>query len=228
MKISQLITHAFLGTILITTSLIVNAGQVFRFQGENGVITMSKTLPPYAAQKGYDILDDTTMRVIEKVAPALTKAEITEYNRQQAAHKEQQQLAVTEAKKQAERNRQARLYDNNLRARYRSEEDLLTKRETELLYFQNQIDKTNADLTRNNDKLHQFQQQAANIELNGRSVGGNLKKRLIATEQEINNNKRELTRLTAENKASIIQFDQDLLRLQQLLGTDTKQHITAQ
>jgi hypothetical protein len=228
MKISQLITHAFLGTILITTSLIVNAGQVFRFQGENGVITMSKTLPPYAAQKGYDILDDTTMRVIEKVAPALTKAEITEYNRQQAAHKEQQQLAVTEAKKQAERHRQAMLYDNNLRARYRSEEDLLTKRETELLYFQNQIDKTNADLTRNNDKLHQFQQQAANIELNGRSVGGNLKKRLIATEQEINNNKRELTRLTAENKASIIQFDQDLLRLQQLLGTDTKQHITAQ
>jgi hypothetical protein len=228
MKISQLITHAFLGTILITTSLLVNAGQVFRFQDKNGVITMSKTLPPYAAQKGYDILDDTTMRVIEKVAPALTKAEITEYNRQQAAHKKQQQLAVTEAKKQAERNRQARLYDNNLRARYRSEEDLLTKRETELLYFQNQIDKTNADLTRNNDKLHQFQQQAANIELNGRSVGGNLKKRLIATEQEINNNKRELTRLTAENKASIIQFDQDLLRLQQLLGTDTKQHITAQ
>ena len=228
MKISQLITHAFLGTILITTSLLVNAGQVFRFQDKNGVITMSKTLPPYAAQKGYDILDDTTMRVIEAVAPALTKAEITEYNRQQAAHKEQQQLAVTEAKKQAERNRQARLYDNNLRARYRSEEDLLTKRETELLYFQNQIDKTNADLTRNNDKLHQFQQQAANIELNGRSVGGNLKKRLIATEQEINNNKRELTRLTAENKASIIQFDQDLLRLQQLLGTDTKQHITAQ
>jgi hypothetical protein len=228
MKISQLITHAFLGTILITTSLIVNAGQVFRFQDKNGVITMSKTLPPYAAQKGYDILDDTTMRVIEAVAPALTKAEITEYNRQQAAHKEQQQLAVTEAKKQAERHRQAMLYDNNLRARYRSEEDLLEKRETELLYFQNQIDKTNADLTRNNDKLHQFQQQAANIELNGRSIDGNLKKRLIATEQEINNNKRELTRLTAENKASIIQFDQDLLRLKQLLGTDTKQHITAQ
>ena len=228
MKISQLITHAFLGTILITTSLIVNAGQVFRFQSENGVITMSKTLPPYAAQKGYAILDDISMRVIEEVAPALTKSEITEYNRQLAADKEQQQLAVIEAKKQAERHRQAMLYDNNLRASYRSEEDFLKKRETELRYFQNQIGKTQAYLTRNNDKLHQFQQQAANIELNGRNVGGNLKKRLIATEQEINNNKTELTRLTAENKASILQFDQDLLRLKQLLGTDIEQRITAQ
>jgi hypothetical protein len=105
MRISQLITYAFLGSILITTSLAVHAGQVFRFQGENGVTTMSKTLPPYAAQKGYAILDDASMRVIEIVAPALTKAEITEYNRQQAANKEQQQLAVIEAKKQAERQK---------------------------------------------------------------------------------------------------------------------------
>ena len=228
MKISQLITSAFLGTVLITTHLAAHAGQVFRFQGANGVLTMSKTLPPYAAQKGYTILDDTSMRVIEKVAPALTKSEITEYNHQQATNKEQQQLVVMEAKKQAERHRQAMLYDSDLKASYRSEEDLLKKRETELLYFDNQIDKTKAYLTKNNDKLHQFQRQAANIELSGRSISRNLKKRLVATEQEINNNKMELTRLTAENEASIKRFDQDLLRLKVLLGNEIEQQITAQ
>jgi ubiquitin len=109
------------------------------------------------------------------------------------------------------------LYDANLKASYRTEDELLKKRETELLYFQNQIEKTELNLKRNKDKLHQFQQQAANIELSGRVVTGNLKKRLIATEQEIKNNHTQLERLSTENKASIEQYDQDLVRLRELL-----------
>jgi hypothetical protein len=112
------------------------------------------------------------------------------------------------------------LYDANLKASYRTEDELLKKRETELLYFQNQIDKTELNLKRNKEKLHQFQQQAADIELSGRAVTGNLKKRLVATEQEINNNHIELERLKTENKASIEQFDRDLIRLRQLLNSD--------
>jgi len=225
MKINQLITQAFFSALLITASLSANAGQLYRFQDENGVITMSKILPPYAAQKGYDILNDTSLRLIEKVAPALTEAEIDEYNHQQAAQKEQQRLAEIEAKKEKERRRQAILYDNNLRASYRSEEDLLKKRETELLYFQNQTDKTNAYLKKNNDKLHQFQQQAAEVELGGRAVTGNLKKRLVAIKQEIHNNQTELARLTLENEKTLKRYDQDLLRLKELLGDETNQAV---
>jgi FtsZ-binding cell division protein ZapB len=210
-------TQAFCSA-LILISLSADAGQVFRFQDKNGVITLSKALPPYAAQKGYDILDDNSLRVIEKVAPALTKAEIDEYNRQQAAQKEQQRLTAIKAKEDSERRRQALLYDNNLRASYRSEEDLLKKREAELLYFQNQIDKTNTYLERNSAKLHQFQQQAAEIELGGRTVSGNLKKSLIAIKQEIHNNQLELERLTRENEETIKQFDRDQQRLKALLG----------
>jgi len=152
--------------------------------------------------------------------PALTKEEIAEFERQQEVEKEQQRLAEIEAKKEKERRRQAMLYDANLKASYRTEDELLKKRETELLYFQNQIDKTELNLKRNKEKLHQFQQQAADIELSGRAVTGNLKKRLVATEQEINNNHIELERLKTENKASIEQFDRDLIRLRQLLNSD--------
>jgi len=226
MKISQLIIQSCLGGLLISLSLSAYAGHVFRFQDSHGVITMSKTLPPYAAQKGYEILDDTSLRVIEKVAPALTKAEIDEYTRQQTALKEQQRLAEIEAQNERERQRQAVLYDNNLRASYRSEADLLKKRETELLYFQNQIDKTQAYLNRNNDKLREFQQQAADIELSGHAVSGNLKKRLIATEQEINNNQIELKRLTDENEATHQRYDNALIRLKQLLNSEMKQQAT--
>ena len=71
-----------LGLFLTLTSLASQAGQVYRFKDDSGVKTMSKTLPPYAAQQGYEILDDTSLRVIEKVAPALTKEEIAEFKRQ--------------------------------------------------------------------------------------------------------------------------------------------------
>jgi hypothetical protein len=206
-----------LGLFLALTNLPSYAGQVYSFKDRNGVKTMSKTLPPYAAQRGYEILDDASLRVIEKVAPAPTKDEIAEYDRQQMAEKEQKRLAAIEAKNEKERHRQAMLYDANLKASYRTEGELLKKRETELLYFQNQIEKTKLNLKRNKDKLHQFQQKAANIELSGLVVTGNLKKRLVATEQEIKNNYGELERLSTENKASIEQYDQDLNRLRELL-----------
>ena len=143
-----------LGLFLTMTNLASHAGQVYRFKDDSGVKTMSKTLPPYTAQQGYEILDDTSLRVIEKVAPALTKEEIAEFKRQQKAEKEQQRLAQIEAEK--ERRRQAMIYDANLKASYRTEDELLKKRETELPYFQNQIDKTELNLKRNKEKLHQF------------------------------------------------------------------------
>ncbi len=223
MKISQLIIHTCLGILLISASLSAYAGQVYRFKDNHGVTTMSKTLPPYAAQKGYEVLDEVSLRVIEQVAPALTKAEIAEYNRQQAAQKEQQRQAEIKAQKDQERHRQAVLYDNDLRASYSSEDDLLKKRQTELLYFQNQIEKTQTYLKRNNDKLRDYQQQAADIELSGRTVSGNLKKSLIATKQEINNNQIELERLAIENAATIKRYEQALIRLKQLLGTETSE-----
>ncbi|MCB2425794.1 DUF4124 domain-containing protein, partial [Methylophaga pinxianii] len=63
-------------TFLIATT--VSAAQLYRFTDENGIPTLSKTLPPEVAQQGYDILDEKSMRVIERVPPAPTEAEIAE------------------------------------------------------------------------------------------------------------------------------------------------------
>lgn len=217
---NTLLASICLSLLLSSLTHTATAGQVYRFKDHNGIKTMSKALPPYAAQKGYDILDESSMRVIETVPPALTPDEIEQYNKQQESQKEQKRLAALEAKKEQERQRQARLYDANLRASYRTEDELHKKRETELLYFQNQIEKINGYLKRNKEKLHQFQQQAAQIELSGRTVVGNLKKRLIAAEQEIKNNQQELERLSVENKTRIEQYDKDLIRLKELMAKD--------
>lgn len=208
-------------SLLLSQSIsMANANQVFRCVDDNGVKTLSKTLPPHAAQKGYEILDDSSLRVLEKVTPAPTDAEIAEIERQQAAKKEQQRLAEIAAKQEQERQRRANVYDANLLANFRSEAELHEKREIELHYFQNQIKQVEATLKRNQDKLYQFQKQAAQVELNGRAVAGNLKKRLIAAEQEIEINKTELQRLADQNIATQQQYDKDLIRLKELLALD--------
>jgi len=212
--------------ILISFSILMvtnaSAGNLYRFIDDNGVSTMSKTLPPHIAQRGYDILDESSFRVLEKIAPAPSEEEIAEIERKQAEQKEQKRLAKIEAKKQKERQRQAMLYDANLKAHYRSEDELLKKQETELLYFQNQIEKTEGALKRNKSKLYEFQKQAADIELSGRAVSVNLKKRLAAAEQEIQINEQELTRLASENISTSEQYSKDLIRLRELLAIDAK------
>ncbi len=195
-----------------------HAAQVYRFVDKHGVKTISKTLPPYAAQQGYEIVDVTTLRILKRVAPALTDEEIIELNRQKAEEQERQRLADIKAKEEQEQHRQAVLYDANLKANFRTEDELLEKRETELRYFRTQIDKTKTALTRNQNKLYQFQKQAADIELSGQTVSGNLEKRLIAAEQEIQNNEQELERLQKEHTATEEQYDRDLIRLRELLG----------
>ena len=217
MKINLLIRLSCLALLLAMTNLSVQAGQVYRFKDKSGIKTMSKMLPPYAAQQGYEIKDDTSFRVIEKVGPAPTKEEIAEYNRQHQAEKQQQQLATIAAKKEQEHRRQAMLYDADLKASYRTEDELLQKRETEMLYFQNQIEKTELNIKYNREKLYQFQKQAADIELNGKTINSNLEKRMLSTKQASKNSHAELKRLIEEKKANIKQYDRDLLRLRELL-----------
>jgi hypothetical protein len=217
MKINLLIRLSCLALLLAMTSISVQAGQVYRFKDESGIKTLSKMLPPYAAQQGYEIIDDTSFRVIEKVGPAPTKEEIAEYDRQHQAEKQQQQLATIAAKKEQEHRRQAMLYDADLKASYRTEDELLKKRETEMLYFQNQIEKTELNIKYNREKLYQFQKQAADIELNGKTINSNLEKRMLSTKQASKNSHAELKRLIEEKKANIKQYDQDLFRLRELL-----------
>ncbi len=54
-------------SLLLIISLPAEAGKIYRYTDNNGVSTLSKSLPPYAAQKGYDILDETSLRLIERV-----------------------------------------------------------------------------------------------------------------------------------------------------------------
>lgn len=172
LKFSKL---TFLAILLSTMSLAVHAGQLYRFPDENGSPTISKVLPPSAAQKGYDILDDKSLRLIKRVAPALSADEIAELERKLTEQLEAQHRAEIAAKEEKKRNRKQAIKDQILQASYHSEQDLLNTRDADLLYRKTQIEKETAKHEQAKQRLHKLQQQAAEQELSGKKISVNLK-----------------------------------------------------
>ena len=218
MKILKSCNIIILATLIALISLPVNAGQLYRFPDENGISTISKILPPSAAQNGYDILDEKSLRLLKRVAPALTPDQIIEQERQLSEQKEAQRLAEIAEKEQQERKRQQAIHDQNLLASYQSEQDLIDARDSDLSYRQTQIENKTEFLSKYKEKLRQLQQQAAEQELSGNAVTTNLSKSLSTTQQEIDNTQAAIERLQTESQELTKQYEVDILRLRQLLS----------
>ncbi|RKZ78930.1 MAG: DUF4124 domain-containing protein [Gammaproteobacteria bacterium] len=218
MKKSNFSKPIGIAILLSIISLPTYAGQLYRFPDSDGVLTISKRLPPYAAQKGYDVLDEKTLHLIERVKPALTAEQISGLERQLIEQKEANRVAEIAAKEELERSKQQYIYDQNLIARYQSEQDLIEARDADLSYHKTQIEETTKKLSLNKKNLYQLQKQAAEQELSGRALNANLSKRLTATQNAILNNETDLERLKIAVKQLTIQYEADLVRLKQLLS----------
>ncbi|MDF1587635.1 MAG: DUF4124 domain-containing protein [Gammaproteobacteria bacterium] len=218
MKFPKTSTHYFLLSLLLLVSQQLSAGTIYRFIDDNGIITMSKSLPPYAAQTGYDILDDKSLRLIKHVDPALTPEQIAEKQHQLAQQKEAERLAAEQAKQQQEQRRQQAIADQTLLARFQTDQDLLAAKDTDIAYRQTELDKAVQHLKDNGLKLQNMQQEAAEQELSGKPVSVNMNKRLAATQQEISNDKQDIKRLKLEIEQLTKQYEHDLERLRQLLA----------
>ncbi|MFW5451339.1 MAG: DUF4124 domain-containing protein [Methylophagaceae bacterium] len=215
-------SYLLLALLFSTISLPINAGQLYRFLDKDGVITVSKSLPPYAAQKGYDILDDTSLYLIKRVEPALTSAQIAEQEQQQAQQKaeleEAQRLADIEKQQQRRQRRQQAAYDQALLASYQSEQELLKVRADDILYRQTQLTRATEQLTKNEQKLHNLQQQAAEQELSGSTISVNLKKRLARAQKNIDLQQTEIEHIQLDEQKIRIRYKEELIRLKQLLS----------
>jgi len=194
------------------------AGKIYRFTDTNGVSTLSKTLPTYAAQKGYDILDDKSLRLIERV---YTREELIEVQKQQAIIDQANQEVQRRQNAEKQRHLEQRINDRNLLARYPSIAVFTKSRDADLAYRQGQMSDVSDQLKNNKQKLVSLQMQAAEQEISGEEVSANLNKRLTATQKEIENNKLSIKRASIENRALATQYESDLDRLKLLLDIQT-------
>ncbi len=213
----RLLSNSFLLSFCLATSHVY-AGQLFRFNDDSGTPTLSKTLPPEVAQQGYDILDDKTMRLLERVPPRLSEAELAEQAERQAAEQAAQQTAEAEAKQTAALRRQQSLHDQNLLNIYQSEQELLDARDKDLSYRKDRLNVLRKKRPLLEQRLATMQQQAAEKELSAAPITENLQKRLTAAEQELRNNQLIIHQLETEIQMLSQQYKQDRHRLNELLS----------
>lgn len=217
MMIRNFLSHSICILSLLTISLSAIADRLYRFPDENGVLTLSRSLPPEAAQKGYVILDDKTMRVIERVAPAPTEEEIAEIKAQQAKAKEQEKQAKLEAEQAQKHRQQQASFDRTLLITYPTEQDLIDARDKDINYRKEQIDLHLAKLPKLEQHLIAVQKQAAARELSGSKISDNMQKRLDAAHEEIAIRNQAIQQYRAEIESLSAEYATELERLRYLL-----------
>jgi hypothetical protein len=206
-----------ISVLALVLSLHVHAGNLYRFIDENGVKTLSRSLPPDAAQRGYDILDDKSMRLIERVPPAPTAEEIAEMKRREQQEAEAMRQAEIEAGEAEKRREEQARHDHTLLTTYQSEQDLLRARDHDISYRQTRIEAHRQKLAKLERDLIKFQQEAAERELSGGNISPNLQKKLNAVQQEIGLRTQAIAQLEDEIDTLSTKYESDLQRLHELL-----------
>ncbi|MTI64142.1 DUF4124 domain-containing protein [Methylophaga sp.] len=221
MMIRKFLCHSI--SVLVFFAFGVQAGQLYRYPDENGVLTLSRSLPPEAAQKGYDIIDDKTMRLIERVSPAPTEDEIEALKAEQAREAERQRQQALEARQDEEARQKQYQYDRTLLLTYSTEADLIAARDRDIGYRQEQIDLLSAKLPKLQQRLETVQKEAAERELSGGKITTNMQKRLDAAQEEIRVRKQAMEKYQAEIEKLRVQYQQDLERFRRLRGIESPQ-----
>ncbi len=201
--------------ILSMTSISASAGRIYRFLDKEGISTMSKILPPYAAQQGYDILDDSSLRLIERVYTQADLIKIQE-EKKRLEDAEEKKRSKIEAKRIKEAEQRAR--DRNLLARYPTDQVLIKSRDADLKYRQSEINDFEIVLSKNKQRLVELQTIAAEAEINGEALSPSLQRNLSDTENEIEKTKQAIEEAIANNAVAAKEYEADLIRLRELLS----------
>lgn len=213
----KIINSLLLTIVLFTTSMTSHAGKIYRFLDKEGVSTMSKSLPPYAAQQGYDILDDKSLRLIERV----------QSQQEQKAQRQRQVLADAEKERkerlqeeEAQRIKEQKMQDQNLIDRYPSEAVLIEYQQADNKYHQGHLKDQRDRLDSLKKTLRDLQTQAGELELNGQQISEGLTKKLATTQINIQKTTEAISQKQQEIDAMNKEYEKNLLRLRQLLTVD--------
>lgn len=182
----------------------VTAANLYRYINEQGVQSIGTSLPADAAQRGYDILDAQSMRLVERVAPALSAEQIEKLEQQER----EQKLAEEQRKKQA-------IYDKRLLSLYQSVEDVEDAKHRDVNAKKITLEQTKLSLTELEAKHQQLQQQAADDELSG-GITPKTKKSLTQNTLRISETKQLIASLEKEIATLTAQYEADAARLKEL------------
>ena len=200
-------TVGLIAVLLLATIGEAVAGQLYRYRDENGELVVNSVLPPTAAQRGYDILSDTSMRLLERVAPRLTPEQLVERERLQQ---------VAEAEAEVKRKQLAR--DRTLLATYTTLGDLNKAREVKIEAVRAGMAVSELSLVNAQKTLSARIERAAEYERDGKSVPPPVKKNITKTRDSIVRHENNLVRGRAQIEDIRSEFAAQIARFKELKG----------
>jgi len=206
MKLQKYLSNSLSILILLGIAAPVFAGKLYRYTDEDGVPTIGRTLPAEYAPKGYDVIDDKSMRLLKRVPPAKSEAEVVEIKEQLQQQRESEIAA----------KRQQRA-DQQLLNSYNSEVDLIRARDAKIRNLQRNVELAEAREEKLNRNLLRLQQKAADQQLSSQTISESLKHQITTTQEDIQLQQATIKQQQDEIKRVTEQSNIDLQRLKQLL-----------
>lgn len=188
--------------LLISASAV--AKNYYRYTDQNGKLVVKDYLPTEAVKVGYDIISDTG-RLIEKVAPALTKEQRI------AENIRLEQLKEQEAERRKERRR-----DTLLLRQYQTVDDIERTKDSQTATLKINLRIINSHTKSLERKLQEQEARAADYERRGKTVPQNTLHEISAIKTQIAVNQESVNRYNQQIANVEEQFQKDRIRYQEL------------
>jgi chromosome segregation ATPase len=192
---------------LMIAAPVTAAGNLYRYTDESGNPVISHTLPQDASRRGYQILNSSG-RVVDTVAPALTDEE-------RAAKKALEE----EQRRQAELAKQRLLADRQLLRTYSHPDDAVRALRRKLEQMQSLISLKQGNIANLQSQIRQEQSRAADIERAGREIPEQIPQKIESLQAEIRETELEIRRQETAIAKVVAEYEAKVVRLEELTKT---------
>lgn len=205
--------------ILCMSTQAVDAGRLFRYRDERGVMHIGTNLPPGQAQAGYEVLDSRSLKPLNVIPPAPTAEQLA----QQAAQRQAAAMAEA-ANSKAEQARQREIadrqnHDRMLLETYADESELAHLRDLKLESLDLILRTANNTIGHLRTNLAQMDATAQEHAAAGRQPPDSLVQARARTAADLAGQELAAERTRAEVLAVRARFEADLDRYRRLTGT---------
>lgn len=195
---------------------------LYRYTDAQGVLHLETSLPPAAAQYGYEVLDRKTLKLLRTVEAPPSAEELAERQAQDQARQAQEAAAAAAQAAQAAAQEQARMEqarrDRALLDSYTTVADLERTRDDQLAALAAIATGAQATIARLEKNLAQMTAQRATYEKDGRAVPAPLQKNIADVEGKLGRQRGLLTSNAARRAELETRFAADIARYRELKG----------
>jgi hypothetical protein len=185
---------------------VMAESNLYRYKDQNNTTVIGLSVPPEFVGKGYDVLNRQG-RIIKRVAPALTPAQIKARDTEESALKQKTLQAE-----------QQRLKDEELLRLYSQPDDAVRILKRKIQDIKDLIGLKNSNIFSHQNQKQVLERKAANLQRSGRKIPKELLFEIKTEGSKVIALKEEIKIQQEKMKQTYEAFDQKITRLELLTG----------